>query len=139
MQVSSPFSLNRQRSMRSATSEKIEKLVPAPSNVAPRGRGPPGQTVTAPTLMLSLFSLPSSLKRPFSAQNRSTVDLGRSADFTYPGPREPIGTSPLQRASTRPTVPVHVSRRALRREASNQEAGDEQEQDLEGRHRHRPG
>src|SRR5713226_8043013 len=56
MQVSRPSSPNRQRSTRSATSEKIEKLVPAPSKDAPSGRACPGQTVTALIVPLRLRS-----------------------------------------------------------------------------------
>src|SRR5262245_61599570 len=41
--VSTPASSNRHSSTRSADSEKIEKLVPTPSNVAPSGYGWPGQ------------------------------------------------------------------------------------------------
>src|SRR5215218_6310813 len=41
--VSTPASSNKHNSTRSATSEKMEKLVPTPSNVAPSGYGWPGQ------------------------------------------------------------------------------------------------
>src|SRR5206468_2814992 len=40
-------SSKRQRSTRSAFSEKIEKFVPGPSHVAPSGNGEPGQALIA--------------------------------------------------------------------------------------------
>jgi hypothetical protein len=46
MLVSLSSSSNRQSSTCSAFSEKIEKFVPSPSQVAPSGKGCPGQTFT---------------------------------------------------------------------------------------------
>src|SRR5712692_3345479 len=125
MQVSRPSSPNRQRSTRSATSEKIEKLVPAPSKDAPSGRACPGQTVTALIVPLRLRS-PDPPYRCCQADAARPMLPGRCCQalptLTYPDGTSPAHHHDFTRVSHGEPYLLVEALRFRCRERHNQEA-----------------
>ena len=80
-------SSNRQSSTRSACSEKTEKFVPSPSQVAPSGNGRPGQTLPAQAPSLESIGPPARARRRRAAAAASSADHALAVPGASPRPR----------------------------------------------------